>query len=139
MQTHSPIHRNGIEFPRLGTKSYGELESACRAKRKASTSAMADECELKGQDRFVALKTSLNRDVTFADVDDFLGTHDGAKRAFHLSLKQSGKTEEQINEVFQSFAFLDAATLARELAGFIEPAPQVADSTGDEGDQQAAE
>jgi hypothetical protein len=131
----SKIVRGGVEYPRLRTKEYGELESACRAKRRAILQSLLSDAGVTApQEKFVAMKDALSSDVGFGDVDDYLGTYDGAKRAFKLSLSQDGKTEEQVNEVFGKFGVIDAIRLARDLVGWtVEGQPDPLSGTSEAG------
>jgi hypothetical protein len=120
----SPVtrHVNGREvtFERLKLVEHGQLEAEVRKLRVDAAKTAADECEVQGQERAKMLAEAAGRPVSDADVDAYIQTADGARRAVELSLKRGGVAEPERKAVLDDLAKLEAAVVAGLVSGYIE-------------------
>ena len=127
----SPIDDNGVLFARLVLEDYGVLEEKIRTERRSLLRQRLDECNISGADRLAAFAQLDRHEVSVYDVDDYLQTYAGAKKALELSLRRQGKTEAEAAEVLKHYPFIEAVKLARELIGFEKRAAKKGDDKGE--------
>jgi hypothetical protein len=120
----SPVTRHidgkEVTFERLKLTDHGQLEADVRKGRVDAARTAADECEVQGKARAEMLAEAANRPIADADVDAYIQTAEGARRAVELSLKRGGVAEPERKSVLDAVAKLEAATIAGLVSGYIE-------------------
>lgn len=129
------ITYDGVQYPRLKMKQYGELEQQLREFRRSTLSAVLDSQRVAGKERIEAMTSAETKPISWIDVDDWLMTYDGARKAVIASMKLAGKSETEATEHAENLSMLAATQIARLCLGTLEVRtqnPQQADSQPNE-------
>lgn len=112
------IDGQDVEFPCLSVKEYEIVEEAVRANTRAELKGYLDECQVRGMDRFTALRDARPDSVNFNQVYAYTETLGGARKVALVSLKSSGMSDEKARETVERFDFMDLSNLAKALLRF---------------------
>jgi hypothetical protein len=128
-----PVRRDGVDWPRLLMSDYAKLEGRVRENRRFLARQLLEECGVTSPgDKFVGMRDAATSEVSALDVNAYLGTSAGAKAALELSLAKTEHPDKA--KLIESMPIMDAAELARELVGFLDPEKKAGKKEKKEGD-----